>query len=57
MGIKDDGGKPREGERDVVPPVDASARDSVVGDAANHIDPDMGTPEGGTDPVEPKSQE
>ena len=50
-------GKPREDERDVVPTEDASARDSLVGDAANQIDPDMGTPEAGADPVEPKSEE
>lgn len=59
MGVGDNNSrkKPREGERDVVPPGDASARDSLVGDAANQIDPEMGTPEAGADPVEPKSQE
>ncbi|MDP9981211.1 hypothetical protein J2W14_000587 [Pseudarthrobacter oxydans] len=58
MGNKDHNvRKPREGERDEVPPEDASARDSLAGDAANKIDPDMGTPEAAADPVEPQSHE
>ena len=57
MGNKDHNiRKPREGERDEVPSEDASGRDSLAG-AANKIDPDMGSPEAGADPVEPQSQD
>lgn len=44
-------GGPVEGQ-----PEDVSARDSLAGNVANRIDPDMGTPEEGADPVEPKSR-
>jgi hypothetical protein len=55
MGNKDHNiWKSREGERDEVPSEDASARDSLAADAANKIDPDMGSPEAGADPVEPE---
>ena len=46
----------REGEPVEGQPEDVSARDSLAGDVANKIDPDMGTPEEGADPVEPKSR-
>jgi hypothetical protein len=46
----------REGDPVEGHPEDVSARDSLAGDIANKIDPDMGTPEEGADPVEPKSQ-
>jgi hypothetical protein len=63
MGDGDKAGKPggsaangREGDPGEGQPEDVSARDSLPGDMANKIDPDMGTPEEGADPVEPKSR-
>lgn len=57
MGNKDHNArKSRDSERDEVPSEDAPARDSLAADAANKIDPDMGTPEAGADPVEPEGQ-
>ncbi|KUM33646.1 hypothetical protein AR539_17220 [Arthrobacter sp. EPSL27] len=46
------GGQHIKGQTD-----DVSARDSYLADIANSIDPDMGTPEGGSDPVEPQTRE
>lgn len=46
----------REGDPVEGQPEDVAARDSLAGDIANKIDPDMGTPEEGADPVEPKSR-
>jgi hypothetical protein len=46
----------REGDPVEGQPEDVSARDSLAGNMANKIDPDMGTPEEGADPVEPKSR-
>jgi hypothetical protein len=49
-----EGSNAGEGEPGAVASEDVSARDSPTGELARKIDPEMGTPEAGADPVEPQ---